>query len=326
MTEIGARDRIRTNRAAVAELRNGVEVAAATGLGDYRVKTVDNYIQTPAGFVRGSGQTIVRVDGNGSVTPWDVASDKYRPLQNHEALSVFDGVVAAGASWMGAGTFQDGRLMWGQIDMKLPRDVRPGDTVIPYLAVRQRHGDGALRVYRTDVRIICRNTLEHACQSGVKLARIRHTGNVQAKADDIASVLAAIRAEIMAQYELYSAMATKRRTAAIVREVMDELSALPATPPDYDANKVRRKNDAFETALRAAQWERDFIAGALSGKRELIGGDQGSVWDLLNAYTQFADHELAAKATNPELDRIQGKAAEKKAAAYEYVVQNVMRA
>ena len=76
---------------------------------------------------------------------------------------------------------------------KMPEamEVVPGDECLKYLLLSNSHsGAGSVTVKFTTMRVVCQNTLMLAMKDGQRAFRIRHSGQLQFKLDELARFLA----------------------------------------------------------------------------------------------------------------------------------------
>lgn len=103
-----------------------------------------------------------------------VRSDAFAIAQNAEVFSPLQPLVEAGATFRGAGSFREGRTVWAQVNLAAT-EVIPGDRVALFAHVRDsRDGAHCWTLQVGSVRIVCANTLLHACEAGGMLSRVRH--------------------------------------------------------------------------------------------------------------------------------------------------------
>ena len=109
-----------------------------------------------------------------------VVGNRYRPVQNHEAFAFVDALVDEGnAAIETAGCFKGGRVVY--LQARLPESFRVvGDDMVDcYLLFANGH-DGSLsvNVKFTPIRVVCRNTLEHALDKDARFQiSIKHSAS-----------------------------------------------------------------------------------------------------------------------------------------------------
>lgn len=113
-----------------------------------------------------------------------VVTDRYKVVQNEEALAFTDQLLGEGVTYETAGSLQGGRRTW--ILAKLPqRYIISGDEITPYLVFMNSHdGTGAIKAAMTPIRVVCQNTLNLALSNAKRSWSANHVGNINGKLDD----------------------------------------------------------------------------------------------------------------------------------------------
>lgn len=155
------------------------EAIAAAEL-DWNVLTVPVYVNSigpKKGWNRIPERHAVARESDGKV--FAVLGHKYTPIQNREAFTFFDSVVASkDAHYHTAGSLLGGRWVWllaklngsnGTISVK-------GDAVDKYLLLMNGHdGSLAFKMFFTPIRVVCYNTLTAADSEARAAMRGGHT-------------------------------------------------------------------------------------------------------------------------------------------------------
>lgn len=239
---------------------------------------------TESGGACGDLRAIVRSDTN---TTLSVMGKDFAALSPAETFAPLGAMVDAGARFCGAGSFREGRTVWMQVDLGTHHiDAAGRDGVRMFAHIRDTYdGKNAWSVQIGSLRVVCANTLMHACEKGEGLARFRHNRDLRANVAALTETLAALRAEASSIVAEYRKLMAWRMTAADRKSLLDEI--LGAAP------------DAKDTSRAAKTW-RDTSADltALLGGRGVIGlSDAGldieTGWAALNAVTQYTTHNVA---------------------------------
>lgn len=243
-----------------------------------------NLTQKPGAFtVIPNKRAIVRKD-TGHV--FNVMGDGYTPVQNKEAFSFFDDVVGQGqAIYHTAGALGQGERVW--ILAKLPGELRisgTDDITEKFLLLSNSHdGTSVLRMFFTPIRVVCQNTLNLALKGrgqgeGITL---RHTANVLRNVQNAQNALGlAIR--------FYDTMGETMNILAQSRITREAFKAYVKTliPDNENAERHTRTDNIRESIA-----DRFF-----NGK-----GNQGrSLWDAVNAVSEYVDHDRSARGTGLE--------------------------
>ena len=118
-----------------------------------------------------------------------VVTDRYKVVQNEDAVAFTDELLGEGVVYETAGSLQKGRRTW--ILAKLPqRYIISGDEITPYLVFMNSHdGTGAIKAAMNPVRVVCQNTLNLALSTAKRSWSTVHTGNIQGKLEDARNTL-----------------------------------------------------------------------------------------------------------------------------------------
>ncbi len=259
------------------------EAITTAGL-DYEVETCPCYTDLPDGTreLLPTVYTTVRKDTN---TVLGVVSDRYRPVNNHEAFSFLDEVAQGGdVMYHTAGVFGIGERIW--MLAKLPGIIQVGgsDTVEKFLLLYNSHdGTSALRCFWTPVRVVCFNTCSAALRQGEGTGiSIKHTGDIKAKVKEAQRALGLAHKYFQAYEEGAAMMAGYRPESA---EVDQYFRFLFPDPEGKDAGRAKEKRSALWGLFRTG-----------------IGQDQpaieGTAWAAYNAITESVDHHAKASASS----------------------------
>ena len=211
-----------------------------------------------------------------------VVTDRYTPVQNSEAFSFCDGLLADGViKYESAGAMRGGKVIWMLTQMPGRTDeVAEGDNLDRYILFTNTHdGSRAALVLPTSVRVVCMNTLRLALERGRGNAlKIRHTG-------EIADKLEAARIAVGLVNSLFDANLDTARKLASRRLVHEDFIA-------YLDRLMPLKRDASERTNKHRQEVRAKIKDNFYiDPRQQLGTIRQSAWAAVNAVTQFVDHQ-----------------------------------
>ncbi|WP_066342495.1 DUF932 domain-containing protein [Azohydromonas lata] len=227
-----------------------------------------------------------------------VVSNGYYVVQPGEVLDFFGKLAQAGGFVLEtAGALSDGKRVWGLAKVNDGAPVVGQDTVRPYLLLATSYdGTMATTAKFTAIRVVCHNTLTMAAGTGlnvtggqteqdttegavVQCVRVPHMKKFDAGAvrQQLGIVLTAwdrwlVQARLLAQVDVTQAQADKF--------MADLLLSVQATPKGRPQPDVR--------ASRSYKRLMDLFGGAQIGA-DLCGTK--SAWALLNAVTDYVDHE-----------------------------------
>lgn len=212
-----------------------------------------------------------------------VGADRYRVIQNREAFALLRAVqeYAPEVKITSAGSLRGGRQTFMVVhvadDYLIPGD--PLEERGRYLAfVNSYDGTLALQVIRSNIRIVCSNTLDAALRYGTA-AKFRHTGDVFGKVDDARLQLGF--AEVHSRLE---SAAAQHLVEVPVSDVTFEYALQHIAPAHHPDGKLKEGR-----AAATAQAMRDAIAKVYY-ESPTIGDKRGTAWGALNAFTYYSNH------------------------------------
>lgn len=220
-----------------------------------------------------------------------VVGKEYRPLQNFEAFSVMDSLVAEGCMrYHTAGSLRNGQRVWmlGKIGSV---DVVPQDRVDQYLFLFNAHdGSHTLRILFTTTRVVCANTARIALHEGRgDGVSVRHTKNLKKRVENAAEVLGIARKKHQENADFLKLLA---RTPLNSRLFDDFARIIVPDPVDPDANPTKADN------------QRDVLTVLFeSGRGQDIPGVTGTAWAALNAVTEYVNYCRISRGGNKAQER-----------------------
>jgi phage/plasmid-like protein (TIGR03299 family) len=249
------------------------EAITAAGL-DYEISLTD--VATVDGLMVPRTKAVVRYDNQ---TVLGTVSDRYVPVQNRQAFSFLDAVVAdGGLRYHTAGALGQGEKIF--LLANLPGEIRvkgTDDLVNKYLLLSNSHdGSAALRTLFTPVRVVCQNTLSMALRQGRgDGVYIRHNGNLTAKIEAAQRVLG---------------LATRFYDDA--GEKIDRLASVYPTAAQLDSYfKVLYPDPEDGTDNGQAKATREKLHGLFeTGIGHDMPGIKHTLWCAYNAVTEMLDH------------------------------------
>lgn len=217
---------------------------------------------------------MVRYDETGTPIPLGQVSDRYTPVQNVRAFSVFDRLMKDnGYIYETAGATRNGRKIW--ILAKAPRNETVGnDRVDKYvLLVTSHDGSMNLRLLPTAVRVVCNNTMTIALQRGSDEGfNIRHTGDIDVKLKMAEDALGLADMSFAKALDIWNFMVDAPITQVEAMRYFEKV--VPQLKKRHDDSKA---------------WKRAF---EVIGESFLYGrGNKGeTLWHAYNALTEWVDH------------------------------------
>lgn len=257
-----------------------------------------------------TGQSVIyRNDTNNAL---GIVSDGYRIVQPREILEFFRDMTEEGGWHIHtAGALRGGRKIWALARNHTEGDVVPGDTVRGNLLLATSM-DGSLATHcgMTAIRVVCANTLRVALQTDRKPGERDH-GMVKTTHRSVFDAASVKRTLGVARESFEVFMQRARKLAAMPvkqEEARDILRTLFLKPAKLEAAPVVISGgtvDGSEFAQLLARPAAVDIKQARENRNvarclELFGGagrgathdgSDGTRWGLLNAVTEFVDHE-----------------------------------
>ena len=207
-----------------------------------------------------------------------IVGEDYEPVQNRDAFSFFDTLVADGtASYETAGIIGRGERMW--ILAKLPgfMSVNENDHVNKYLLLSNSHDDcRSVRVKLTPVRVVCNNTLTAALQ-GAGEVHVPHTAGGP---ENVKTALALLAHSNRLFGELDAVFNKMALTKITDEQLLQYVKALvPDDGADADGAAAGRTRESVLNLHESGQ------GAALS---------RGTLWGAFNCITEYTDHLMEA--------------------------------
>ncbi len=236
----------------------------------------------------------------------------YAVMQHSEGFKSIDAVMRTvdGAHYETAGVLGNGERVWALADLGLAAKV--GDDVQNgYLLFSTGHDGSMAHSYRLCfTRVVCQNTLGAALSEKTKSAlTVRHTKNAMAKLTDARTALDAMGSDVARIEDRLNFLAGRKCNREAVTKIFDRL--FPKT----------EKGDELVSSTR-----RDNILGDVMKIYELNDGNafpeqRGTAYNLLNAITNYVDHERSTKEDGRAESAMFGTGDALKARAFEVIYE-----
>ena len=205
-----------------------------------------------------------------------VVEDAYEPVQNRDAFSFFDNLVATEeATYETAGIIGRGERAW--ILARLPGfiNVHGKDIVSKYLLLSNSHdGNSRIRVKITPIRVVCNNTLTAALE-GAGEVHIRHTSNAAENMVQALSLLGLTNRLYEQLDACFNRMALTKISGKHLTDYVNEL--IPDNGSNGDEQRIGRIRKKFMDLYETGQ-----------------GADlsRGTLWGAFNCVTEYTDHVM----------------------------------
>lgn len=216
-------------------------------------------------------QVVKRTDTNQIIG--EVGSN-WHPLQNKVCFDWFQPFIDNNKAELETGaTLYNGAKLFILAKINIDHvDIRPNDTVIPYLLLSNVHdGTQAATAGLTPVRVECQNTLNLAIQDHTsKLFKASHTANIEVNMERIQQAIQAATIDFQDTAKQFKALAKKQITEKQLKDYFQQVFKLKK---DEEAVKKQRTIEQLENLFTSGQ------------------GNKGqSYWDAYNAVTEFSQY------------------------------------
>ena len=216
---------------------------------------------------------------NDTMTPLGVVSDRYKVHQPAEVLEFFNTLVqSAGFTLEVAGAIKGGKRIWALANVNKEAVVLHDDAVKGYLLLSTSFDGSAATIGQfTSIRVVCNNTLS-AADTELSPSRVMLTHGTDFDASLMRERLGIIVGGFDGMMDKYRSLARKDVSLAYAKNFTSELF-----PAIFDPQTEKLKESrGFKRVL-------ELFDGAGMGASE--EGVFGTRWGLLNAVTQYIDHE-----------------------------------
>lgn len=207
----------------------------------------------------------------------------YTPIQNDEAFAWVDTIIGIedGAFYETAGALGNGETIWCMV--KIPQEIRikgTDDIIDPYLLFSDFREQGKAAIVKlSTVRVVCNNTLNMSLSDGQKVMRITHV-NPQSQMELAKKALQSVKANIKNLNDTFNELTKRKMTRPTMTALLNKL--FPTLEESTAAqNKARAILEKYEFCDDNA-----------------FPSEKGSAFAMLNAITNYVDHEKTARTTD----------------------------
>jgi phage/plasmid-like protein (TIGR03299 family) len=232
-------------------------------------------------------RAIVRSDND---VVFQVASDRYQPVQNAEIIDFFREYCEAGHAVMETvGGLRNGAVVWalarlnGGSTMEIQRDGAV-DELKGYMLLATSH-DGSLKTIGkpTQVRVVCHNTLTAAIGShkGANTFSMRHTRKFDSQAKDEAQKVMGMAIQQVKEVNEVSAQ--------LARVTIDHDGWMEFMGKLMGDSLIDPKTADLSKTAQAIQ------DATISSPGSALATARGTLWGAVNGVTWFADHAAKSR-------------------------------
>lgn len=229
-------------------------------------------------------KVIYRNDNNQAL---GVVTDRYRVHQPSEILAFFDTLVrSAGFKLEVAGAISGGKRIWALANVNKQACVLGDDAVRGYLLLATSFdGSTATTGQFTSIRVVCNNTLSAADRESAP-SRVSITHGARFDASLMRDKLGIVVGGFDGMMDNYRRLARQNVNSAFVKSFLSELF-----PPTLQQEKIPGSNVRQEIYADSRAYKKVLELFDGAGMGSGLPGVSGTRWGLLNAVTQFIDHE-----------------------------------
>jgi phage/plasmid-like protein (TIGR03299 family) len=239
------------------------------------------------------GQNYSEVDNqrviyrNDTNAPLGVVTDRYRIHQPGEILDFFNTLVgSAGFKLEVAGAIKGGKRIWALANVNREACVLGDDAVRGYLLLSTSFDGSTATVGQfTSIRVVCNNTLSAADREAAP-SRVSITHGARFDASLMRDKLGLVVGGFEGMMDNYRNLARTGVNSAYVKGFLTTL--FPPTKQMVKISGVDVKQEVWADS-RAYRKVLELFDGKGIGCN--LPGVNGTRWGLLNAITQFVDHE-----------------------------------
>lgn len=239
--------------------------------------------------MRGESEVLYRNDTFGQL---GIVSDRYKIVQPAEVLEFFRDVVSVGGMTLEtAGSLDDGKKVWAMAKTGETFAIKGQDRVEGYLLLSTSFdGSMATRAQFTSVRVVCNNTLSIATADTKGAIIIPHSAQFDARG---------VKIDLGILDGAFNAFEDKANALADRKLTNDEAMALLASImiPGFDPKAAKAEETAVSTK-RTNQIMTVFDLYQRAGRGANFKSAEGTAWGLVNAVTEYVDHQSGRSVNN----------------------------
>lgn len=225
-------------------------------------------------------KAIMRTDTHQTI---GIVGKDFETVQPSEAFQFVDSLIESHAAhYVSAGALGNGERMW--VLARVPSaDISIGDDKSETYLMFAQGFDGSLSLTTklTSTRVVCQNTLSAALADGNFAFRIKHTKNAHDRLERAEKMLSGVAQNAKTLEEKLRKLAMRRLKRENVTAILDRLF-----PKNENTENQGRRNNVLS----------DVLALYESNDGNAFPEQRGTAYNLLNAITNYTDHERASKA------------------------------
>lgn len=240
-----------------------------------------------------------------------VVSSRYQVVQPKAVLEFYrDLSEVSGFELETAGVLKEGKKFWALAKTGKESTLKGGDTVKGYILLATScDGTLATTATPTTIRVVCNNTLAIALQGATNAIKVPHSTSFDAQA---------VKKQLGIAVSQWDSFMYRMKTLSECKVKSHEsLNYFLKVLCQIDNQVDPAQGLVNERALKKVQ---ALYEG--QGKGAELASAKGTAWGLLNAVTEYVDHEKRARSQEYRLDSAWfGQGASLKQRALDYAIQ-----
>jgi len=261
---------------------------------DWTVEKRQVFFQNPAwkndhtkekGFKSPGDFVVCRNDIEGELSSLGTVGATYEPTQNIEIGGWIDQVLEQieGAHYEAAGALGKGERIWALARVPFNASIGADEHQTFILFMSAHNGTMSNTIMLTDVRVVCQNTLNFALSQGTKdaMIKVRHTVGAKERLNTISkNIQTGLKQDVETLKEKFHKILDWKVTNEGLSNVFDKIFG-----ENWVTSKIQAKKMAMITDLMK------------DNDNNAIPEQKGTGMALLNAVTNFVDHERPSRVT-----------------------------
>jgi phage/plasmid-like protein (TIGR03299 family) len=256
-----------------------------------------NILETPVRFLSESAGTLGAIHAfpeqkvlyrSDTKAPLSVVSQRYQVVQPQEILEFYrDLSEIAGYELETAGVLKQGRKVWALAKTNQSAQLKGADTINGYVLLATAcDGTLATTAQFTSIRVVCNNTLAIALANGSGAVKVPHSTSFDPQA---------VKKQLGISVSGWDSFLYRMKTLSERRVKLHEaMNYFLRVFTDASTTATGLSN---ERAMKKVQGLYDGL-----GKGSELASSKGTAFGLLNAVTEYVDHERRARSTDHRLE------------------------
>lgn len=248
-------------------------------------------------------KAIVRADNN---TVFQVATDRYYPVQNAEVVDFFREYCEAGHATMETvGGLKGGAIVWAlaRLNGGSTATLQDVDELRGHMLLATSH-DGSIRTIGkpTQTRVVCWNTLAAALGEQAKACfMMKHSRKWSPEvAKEAQEIMGIASRQVAETNELAAKLATVRMDARqriqFITRLLNQTSQTPVEVPEPTADDLAKLGSLVDGSVSESEVKdlgrvgTAILESALTSPGADLVTANGTLWGMVNGVTYYADH------------------------------------